>query len=328
MLSYTLSISSHLYFSSTPLPKKIQGFVFCVMYSLIIGSSWNWNVLDKAQIQMINTCLDFEVKILQGEEKLKTSVQTKGMFVFFHILKHNYYLIPLAVLGLILIDPCTPPFLLSMSTNCSAIRWNGWVILIPLIETYICACFFYIGIVAIVYNLFAGISSLMSYFQLLERKILTATSLTGCESCISKYRMIQLVEKIMNAFSMEQVVPSIVCGIPLLQIVLQYVIITMHGEIAMPVFLMFPATLFNAVVNNMLIFTLASWVYNSSVKVLRKLDMTILQYTRKSVIRKQWKSCGRLKIKFGSNFIDGGTPLVIQNFCLNQTMSLILIKEG
>ncbi|OXA48968.1 hypothetical protein Fcan01_16691 [Folsomia candida] len=127
-----------------------------------MGSCWNYD-LDKAQIQMINTCLNFEDNIMQGEEKLETSLQTKAMLMFFHVLNQNYYLIPLAILALILIDPCRPPFLLSMSPNCSAIRWNGLVILIPLLETYISACFCYIGTAPITYNLFAGISSLLSY---------------------------------------------------------------------------------------------------------------------------------------------------------------------
>lgn len=132
----------------------------------------------------------------------------------------------------------------------------------------------------------------------------------------------------MNAYLMEKIVPCMVCGVPLLQIVVQCVCITMHSEIPMPVFLIFPIILVDAMTTNILIFTLASWVFNSSTKSLKKLDLTTLQYARRSVVRKQLKSCGTLKIKFGSNFIDKGTPLVIQNFCLDQTMSLILIKEG
>ncbi|OXA47612.1 hypothetical protein Fcan01_17873 [Folsomia candida] len=168
MLTYFLAVSSHVYFGLMPLAKKLQGFVFCLIYFMLMGSSWNYD-LDKAQIQMINTCLDFEAKILQGEKMLKTPQQAKAIIMFFYMLKHNYYLIPLAVLGLILLEPCTPPFHLSMSLSCSAIQWKGLIILIPFLETYICACFCYIGSAGIVYNLFAGISSLLNYFQLLER---------------------------------------------------------------------------------------------------------------------------------------------------------------
>ncbi|OXA47836.1 hypothetical protein Fcan01_17249 [Folsomia candida] len=403
MLSYTVSVSCHLLVASMPVAKKFQGFAFCVMYVTILGSSWNYN-LDNAHIQMINSCLDFETKISEGEAKLEKTLQVKAMLIFFHILKESHYLIPLACLGLTLMDPCTPPFILSMSKSCSVIRWNGLIILIPLLETYLCFCVFYIGTTPIVYNLFAGISSMLSYFQLLERKISKAISLAEIDSCVSTYRMVQLIEKIMNAFLMESVVPSLICGVPLLQIVVQYATITMHGEIAMPVFLIlwaemmmppwarwqprrrrgagknverrvevftlgtlgpvcveterdlpfysrarprwlpwvewwdrrveypfptiFPVIQLEATLNNIVIFTLASWVFNSSIKSLKKLDGTTLQFVRRSVIRKKLKACGTLKIKFGSNFIDSGTPLVIQNFCLNQTMSLILMKEG
>lgn len=103
--------------------------------------------------------------------------------------------------------------------------------------------------------------------------------------------------------------------------------ITMHREIPMPVFLIFPVILVDASVNNILVFTLASWVFNSSVKYLKGVEKMTLQFRSQSLIRKQLKSCGTLKIKFGSNFIDNGTPLVIQNFCLNQTMSIILIHK-
>lgn len=71
MLTYFLAVSSHVYFGLMPLAKKLQGFVFCLIYFMLMGSSWNYD-LDKAQIQMINTCLDFEAKILQGAQLFKS----------------------------------------------------------------------------------------------------------------------------------------------------------------------------------------------------------------------------------------------------------------
>ncbi|OXA54079.1 hypothetical protein Fcan01_11224 [Folsomia candida] len=271
-------VSFPLYFASNSLARKCQGFVFCVMFIILIGACWNY-YLDKAQIQMINTCLEYESNILEGAEKPESSTQLKATIVFFHLLKHSYYMGPLAVLGLILFDPCTPPFILSMTTACSELRWTWRYMLIPPLETYIGFCFFYIGTAPLAYNFCAGI----------------------------------------------RLIPE---WCPLLQIGVQYVVITMHGKIAMPVFLIFPVILMDTILNNMLIFTLASWVFNSSVKSVEKLDRTTLKYGRRSIIRRTLKSCGLLKIKFGSNSIDRRTPLVIQNLCLTQTMSIILIKEG
>ncbi|OXA42172.1 hypothetical protein Fcan01_23271 [Folsomia candida] len=231
---------------------------------------------------MINNCLDYESHILEGARKLQTSTQLKATLGFFHLLKHSYYMVPLAVLGLILFEPCTPPFILSMTTSCSQIRWNWRYMLIPLLETYIGFCFFYIGTAPLAYNFCGGISSLLSYIQLLDTKILKAKSTAEKESCLLNYRMIQLLDKMMNAFLMEKIVPSIICGAPLLQIGVQYVVITMHGEIAMPIFLIFPVILVDTILNNILIFTLASWVFNSSVKSIQKLDRTTVKYSRRS----------------------------------------------
>lgn len=155
-----------------------------------------------------------------------------------------------------------------------------------------------------------------------------SNSLNEQEFCVKAYRMIQLIEKSMNAYLMERIVPTLVCTIPTLQIITQYVCITMHGEIAMPVFLIFPLILVDAIACNGLVFTLASWVFNASTKSLKELDTTTSQHVRKSVLRRQLKSCGVLNIKFGSNYIDSGTPLVIQNFCSSQTVSLMLVMSG
>lgn len=64
LLSYTVCISCHLYLTPIPGGRKFQGVVFCIMYFIIVGSSRTY--LDKSQIQMMNTCQDFETKILEG----------------------------------------------------------------------------------------------------------------------------------------------------------------------------------------------------------------------------------------------------------------------
>lgn len=47
----------------------------------------------------------------------------------------------------------------------------------------------------------------------------------------------------------------------------------------------------------------------------------------RGILRRHILSCYALKVKFGSNFTDRGTALVIQNFCLHQTVSLTLINR-
>lgn len=160
------------------------------------------------------------------------------------------------------------------------------------------------------------------------RRLEESLTISENQNCMRMYRCIQLLEKSFNGFLMVRTIPAMVAFIPTLQIVSQYVCITMHDEIEMPGFLVFPLMLIDSVMVNIMVFTLASWVNNISTKFLHKLDKKIagLRGTRKSNLRKEQVACCVLKIKFGSNFIDSGTPLVIQNFCLTQTMSLILIR--
>lgn len=39
------------------------------------------------------------------------------------------------------------------------------------------------------------------------------------------------------------------------------------------------------------------------------------------------KSLGPLKIQFGNNFVEALTPLVVQEFCVQQTISLLLLTK-
>jgi hypothetical protein len=46
-------------------------------------------------------------------------------------------------------------------------------------------------------------------------------------------------------------------------------------------------------------------------------------------VRREIKSCTRMKVGFGSaNYIDHLTPFVMEDFCINQTLSLILLSSS
>lgn len=133
----------------------------------------------------------------------------------------------------------------------------------------------------------------------------------------------------MNEFLMARVVPALVSLTPIVQIICQYVCIKLHDQISMPGFLMFPLILVDAVVINGFVFTLASAINSTSAKLLEThVKRTVEFGGKRSVLAREIKACGVLKIKFGSNYIDNGTPLAIQNFCLNQTLSLLLLSAG
>lgn len=146
--------------------------------------------------------------------------------------------------------------------------------------------------------------------------------------CIRLYRYIEVLEKSFNAYVTETIVPVIISITPAIQISAMFVCIKMHGEIALPGFSTFPLITLVAGITNVLVLTLAPMVNTSSRRVLDTLEEKIVecQGGKRALNRKEFRACSVLKIKFGSNFIDRGTPLIMQNFCVSQTVSLCLVK--
>lgn len=132
----------------------------------------------------------------------------------------------------------------------------------------------------------------------------------------------------MNAFLKDRLLPGIMICSPLMQTAGMYVSINLHGEISMPGFLLFPIIAIDTGITNILVFTMASAVHNVSHRALTSLRRNSMKLPGMKLSKRQMMAFSNLKIKFGSNFIDRGTPLVMQNFCINQTMSLTLIKSG
>ncbi|OXA42127.1 hypothetical protein Fcan01_23150 [Folsomia candida] len=124
-----------------------------------------------------------------------------------------------------------------------------------------------------------------------------------------------------------------VFGVPTIEIITLFVVINFYQEIPLPGFLAFPVHGMNTTMCNIVAFTLASLVHNVSERTLialknRIVTINLSRGRKGSIINRKLKVYSVLKVKFGSNYIDRGTPLVIQNFCINQTMSLTLVKAN
>lgn len=109
----------------------------------------------------------------------------------------------------------------------------------------------------------------------------------------------------------------------------QCVCINLHDQIGFPEFLIFPLFLVNAAIVNIFVFSLAAGIHNQSASLLQSMKRRSSETAGKKggIQRREICNCTVLKIKFGSNFIDRATPLILQNFCLNQTMSLTLANS-
>ncbi|XP_035711898.1 uncharacterized protein LOC118437166 isoform X1 [Folsomia candida] len=194
--------------------------------------------------------------------------------------------------------------------------FEAWMTAHMMYSTGIVACFvFSVGIVFI-----------LNFLRVLESYI--TTDLADHTDCIRLYRVVQILEKSLNAYLSERILPAIMIGDPTVEIFGLFVCISLSKETPMPGFLIFPLMTTVTGINNVVIVALASKFHSASERLLVCWERASLSNKWNNKLRRRdLRACNVLKIKFGSNFVEKGTPLVLQDFCINQTISLILLNR-
>lgn len=136
------------------------------------------------------------------------------------------------------------------------------------------------------------------------------------------YRAIQILEVHLNNYGRIRIVPAFMSGVPFIEILSLFVIIKLHDQIPFPGFLIFPEGFITAFTSIMVFETIAAVLNTKSIGVIAAWS----QLSTGKVRRKEVRSLRPLMVKFGQNYIDRGTPLVSQDFCISQTVSLLLMK--
>ncbi|OXA40279.1 hypothetical protein Fcan01_24857 [Folsomia candida] len=279
----------HISFGRLSQTDKFQGALFLTLAILATASRL---VMDNSGVQILNTLLEFEKNVIQGYPQSPLRLADKVMKMFMQLCEISVPMIPLLQLTLLTYAPCTAPFILSMDPTCKVVMASKSI-------------------------------------HLPTGQIERIRTTPDLQACIKLYKYIQIYEKSFNAFLQPRVIPAIITCVPAIQIIALYVCLNHNEDIEMPGFLVFPLLLVDGFGTVILIFTLASHVHNSSENVMQTLKKSVGKLTgNKSGLMRQIRSLSVLKIKFGSNFIDRGTPLVMETFCINQTVSLTLIKQG
>jgi len=123
-----------------------------------------------------------------------------------------------------------------------------------------------------------------------------------------------------------QATPALMVSNPAIQIFSGFVTVKLHNEIPMPGFLYFPVQFVDCCVLGIGILTVASYPWEKS----KYMIMTLKQLKaagNNEYTRKMLRSLFPIKVMFGNgnNFIDKLTPLIMQDFVINQTVSLLLL---
>ncbi|OXA61754.1 NADH-ubiquinone oxidoreductase chain 2 [Folsomia candida] len=222
------------------------------MYFYCCIQRWNWN-LDIAGIQVINSFLDYEDDLLADNPAPPLSLGAKMMRICIPAAEISLFVIPALQFLLLRYAPCTPPFIMSMQPNCkkrtgfSAIQlgihlFEGWMFRHMMLAA---GCW-------VIYALFVGILSILSYVKILNGKLENIETEAHLNICIQFYQRIQILEKSFNAFLRDRLLPSLMLCAPGIQILAQYVTLNHHSDIAVPGFLVFPLMGVNGVVTESL----------------------------------------------------------------------------
>ncbi|XP_035711826.1 uncharacterized protein LOC118437130 [Folsomia candida] len=266
----------------------------------------------------------------------------KVMVAFLQLLETTAVLVPIVVIAIRLHNPCALPFLGSLSPFCSNSVWTPPPrpvhVLLLLTDFWFWLHLVYDGTIYVFYAFMTSIVVMLDYlehFQKLVRDIRT-DSTTGNDlqrtlerrvtQALHTYRCIRLIEKILNHSMKGQLIPAMIGVVPQVQVFTQFVCIKLYSKIPLPGFIIFPLLLIDAAITNLVIETIAAKVNTNSVKMLSELNNELKSFSAKSKYRKELRACTATRIQFGQNFVDKGTPLVIENFCINQTVSVLLLN--
>ncbi len=269
---------------------------------------------------MYEICTNF-LDSLSLRSLRREAITSTCLGILLDIIHIAVWLVPLIVAALTLLSPCFPPLITSLS--CRPIKskfvWmNGPFSKIgfAIVEFALC------HIACTTANYYIMIFPVMATSRLwLDCKNL-ADSGAAIEDQILGYRKIQIYEKTLNSCIRYRIFLTLALLDPLFQVSVGYalILVTDSGNIfILALYGLIYCVMFSV---SLLIFSVTglvnqvSWYWIATRRVI---------CTRK-VVRKAMRCLVPVRIQFGNNFVEPVTPLVVQEFCVRQTVSLLLLR--
>lgn len=235
------------------------------------------------------------------------------------------WILPIGEIVLVLYSPCQVPLLGSvfmpldqcakLADSSTTISYAQFALrlLLSLVEAVLLTQVFIGGTFYDVDGLLTGISNFVQECNLAFRK-----------TEIDAYRKLQVVEKLLNDCVKGRIFPIVAFTLPALQVMTCFAVTKLHDKIGLSSLIIYLCLYIDVLIFNMLVFTGAGRVYLFSQTWIQKLAKT---FPFSKLKTKTLKSFKPLRVEFGSNFVDPLTPLVIQHFCVNQTVSLLVLTS-
>lgn len=150
-----------------------------------------------------------------------------------------------------------------------------------------------------------------------------SSSVFACPDTIKNngFRKLQVLESILNSCIRRTLLPTVLIVCPSMQILTTFVFIKYNDTMSSSQMIFVSLFAVDTFVLNVLYSTGAGVIYRKSKVYLEGLRDQVKAKFEKRLL----KSYVSLKVKFGTNFIDESTTLVIQHFCSTETANLLLL---
>lgn len=141
------------------------------------------------------------------------------------------------------------------------------------------------------------------------------------DTLVAGYRHLQILERNHNSSYSARILPLCIATVPFLLVLSGYALVALFSTGSLAQMLTFLVVYLDITVFALVVLTAASGINVQTEEWVKKVKSgSGNRYLAR--VRKSWRP---LRLEFGGNYVDRLTPLVIQEFCVRQTASLLLL---
>lgn len=233
------------------------------------------------------------------------------------MVEYVYKMFPILIAVQIFMIPCQLPFIGSILLN-SCSGWTNDFVMIRLgLSVFEFVNTALVLVPPIPYILFVLVSAIMLLWN--------ECAMAHGDQSTMKYRNLQVLEKLVNSCVRYRILPVLTGVCPIVQIFAGYIITKFHSSMKISHLVFIMIMDYFCTLYSVMVLTAAGSIYAKSSGWIEKAKNACSKDKEKKIRRREIRSMMPIRIWFGSNFVDTLTALVIEDFCIGQIISLLLM---
>lgn len=272
----------------------------------------------KQWIKPYNSFLNWlSVLLSTGANHSDKSQIWKCAYLCLNMVEIDYYIVSFSTALLAFLFPCKAPLLSALFCQ------NGRLDVPHFVQRTIFVVFEFLNMTTVIVGAgYHAVATLVPCLCFLSTEL---KRLDDFSQGISDYRKLQVLEKIVNSVIRERIFAIYGYFLPFAQLIFCFVAIKICHvpEASIMRAAMFIAAYIGLLTVSMTTFSMAGFVIRFSTKWI----MGFKKISKSPVTKRICRSLTPLRVQFGNNFVEPMTPLVIQEFCIRQTTTLLLLSK-